>query len=205
MQLSTRRSRATAVMLTILAGATTSVMAAPASESQRATAVFAGGCFWCLEQALDAVRGVVSTTSGYTGGRTAKPTYEEVSAGNTGHMEAVQVVYDPSQVGYEDLLKVFWHNVDPVDGGGQFCDRGSQYQSAIFFQSTQERRLAERSREEVARDLHAKIATLITPAGEFYAAEAYHQDYYSKNPARYKFYKWNCGREQRLKMVWEGY
>jgi len=203
MQWSTRGSWAAAVMLTILAGATTSVMAAPAADSKRATAVFAGGCFWCLEQALDAVKGVVSTTSGYTGGRIAQPTYEEVSAGNTGHIEAVQVVYDPSQVGYADLLKVFWRNVDPVDGGGQFCDRGYQYQSAIFVQSTQERRLAERSRDEVAGDLNAKVATVITPAGEFYAAEDYHQDYYQKNPARYNFYKWNCGREQRLKEVWE--
>ena len=168
----------------------------------RATATFAAGCFWCTEQAFDAVEGVISTTSGYTGGRTVKPTYEQVSSGTTGHAEALEVTYDPSKITYEKLLDVFWQNVDPVDGGGQFCDRGTQYRSAIFFHSEDEQRLAEASKQQIAKRLGQPIATEIVKAGPFYRAEDYHQDYHTKNPVRYKFYKWNCGRQQRLDALW---
>ncbi len=174
----------------------------PGPNATRATATFAGGCFWCMEQPFDAVPGVISTTSGYTGGRTKNPTYEQVSDGSTGHTEAIEVVYDPSKVSYRQLLEVFWRNVDAVDGGGQFCDRGSQYRSGIFFHSDEEQRQAEASKREVAKRLGQNIATEIVKASPFYQAEGYHQDYYKKNPLQYKFYKWNCGREQRLKKLW---
>jgi peptide-methionine (S)-S-oxide reductase len=171
-------------------------------SGQHATAIFAGGCFWCMEPPFDALDGVVSTTSGYTGGQVKNPTYEQVSEGRTGHTEAIRVVYDPTKITYDKLLEVFWRNVDPLDGGGQFCDRGPQYRSGIFYQSEEERRLAEQSKEKVASRVSGRIATEITAAGPFYEAEAYHQDYYKKNPVRYKFYKWNCGRDQRLEKVW---
>ncbi len=173
-----------------------------APDTTRATAIFAGGCFWCMEQPFDAVPGVISTTSGYTAGSTKNPTYEQVSEGGTGHTEAIEIVYDPSRVSYGQLLEVFWRNVDAVDGGGQFCDRGSQYRSGIYVQSDEEQRQAEASKREVARRLGQTIATEIVKAGPFYHAEGYHQDYYKKNPVRYKFYKWNCGREQRLEKLW---
>jgi peptide-methionine (S)-S-oxide reductase len=173
-------------------------------EAKLATAIFAGGCFWCMEPPFDKLPGVVSTTSGYTGGKLANPTYEQVSAGGTGHAEAVRVVYDPARIGYGELLRVFWVNVDPVDGGGQFCDRGSQYRPAIFYGNDEEKRLAEQSRDqlEASGRLSRKIATEIVPAGPFYPAEDYHQDYYLKNPLRYKYYRYNCGRDQRLQQVW---
>ena len=174
----------------------------PAATSQRATAIFAGGCFWCMEPPFDALPGVFATTSGYIGGRTKNPTYEQVSSGGTGHIEALEVTYDPGAITYEQLLAVYWRNVDAVDGGGQFCDRGSQYRPAIFYQSEEQRRLAEASLQEVAARLGAKVATEIISAGPFYRAEEYHQDYYKKNPVRYKFYKWNCGRDQRLEQLW---
>jgi peptide-methionine (S)-S-oxide reductase len=167
-----------------------------------ATATFAAGCFWCVEEAFDKVEGVLSTTSGYTGGRTPNPTYEQVSSGGTGHTEAVRVTYDPSRVGYEQLLRTFWHNVDPLDGGGQFCDRGSQYRSGIFYHSEEQKQQAEASKREVAQRLGKPVVTEIDPAGPFYEAEEYHQGYYEKNPLRYKFYKWNCGRAQRLEQLW---
>ncbi len=167
-----------------------------------ASAVFAAGCFWCVEQAFDEVDGVLETTSGYTGGRTAKPTYEEVSAGGTGHTESLKVTYDPAKVTYERLLQQYWHNVDAVDGGGQFCDRGNQYRPAIFYGSPEEQRQAEASKTQVAAQLGKPVAVQIVPAGPFYPAEKYHQDYYKKNPVRYKFYKWNCGRAQRLEELW---
>ena len=172
------------------------------ASGQVATAIFAGGCFWCMEPPFDALDGVVSTTSGHTGGQVKNPTYEQVSEGRTGHTEAIRVVYDPAKITYDKLLEVFWRNVDPLDGGGQFCDRGPQYRSGIFYQSEEERRLAEQSKEKVASRVSGRIATEITAAGPFYEAEAYHQDYYKKNPVRYKFYKWNCGRDQRLEKVW---
>src|SRR5688572_8249812 len=143
-----------------------------------ATATFAAGCFWCVEEAFDKVDGVLDTTSGYIGGRTPNPTYEQVSSGGTGHTEALQVTYDPSRVSYEALLRTFWHNVDPLDGGGQFCDRGSQYRSGIFYHSDEQRQLAEASKQQVAAELGKPVVTEIVPAGPFYKAEEYHQGYY---------------------------
>jgi peptide-methionine (S)-S-oxide reductase len=167
-------------------------------------ATFAGGCFWCVEEAFDEVEGVVSTTSGYTGGHKKNPTYHEVSAGGTGHAEAVQVVYDPKKVSYSDLLKVFWHNIDPTMPNRQFCDVGSQYRSAIFYQNETQKRLAEASKRELEKSKPFKgpIVTEITKASEFYPAEGYHQDYHHKNPIRYKFYRYGCGRDQRLSEIW---
>lgn len=169
-----------------------------------AVATFAGGCFWCVEEAFDGVEGVVSTTSGYLGGKVPEPTYEQVSSGRTGHAEAVRVEYDPAVVDYERLLEVFWHNVDPLDSGGQFCDRGDQYRSAIFYHDEAQRMLAERSKQELEKSgaLPGTIATEIVPATEFYAAEEYHQDYYERNPLRYSFYKFTCGRKARLEQIW---
>ncbi|HXH05684.1 MAG TPA: peptide-methionine (S)-S-oxide reductase MsrA [Vicinamibacterales bacterium] len=175
----------------------------PAQPSHLRTATFAGGCFWCVEEAFDAVQGVVSTISGYTGGRMRNPTYEEVSSGTTGHVEAVQVTYDPARVSYGRLLEVFWHNIDPTDAGGQFCDRGPQYRSAIFYHDDEQRRLAERSKAELlASGRFRRIATEILPASTFYRAEEYHQDYYRRNPVRYRYYKFGCGRARRLAQIW---
>ncbi|HEY8519297.1 MAG TPA: peptide-methionine (S)-S-oxide reductase MsrA [Gammaproteobacteria bacterium] len=187
------------------------VLAAPlaaqqAGQGSRTTAVatFAGGCFWCVEEAFDKVEGVISTTSGYTGGHVANPSYEQVSRGKTGHAEAVRVEYDPSVVSYEQLLDAFWHNVDPLDAGGQFCDRGDQYRTAIFYHDDEQRELAERSKRKLEESgvLPGKIVTEIVPAGEFYPAEDYHQDYYKRNAARYNFYKFTCGRPARLEELW---
>lgn len=174
---------------------------APAKASL-ARATFAGGCFWCMEQPFDRLDGVISTTSGYTGGRTVKPSYEAVSAGVTGHAEAVQVVYDPARVSYERLLHVFWRNIDPFDARGQFCDKGTQYRSAIFVQDEDQRRLAEASKGDLQARFKEPIVTEIVAAADFYPAEGYHQDYYQKNPARYRFYRFGCGRDGRLKQVW---
>ena len=169
-----------------------------------AKATFAGGCFWCMEPPFDALPGVVSTTSGYTGGAKLNPTYEEVSEGGTGHAEAVEVVYDPAKIGYAELLDVFWRNVDPTVKDRQFCDIGHQYRTAIFYHGEEQRRLAEESRAALERDqaFPESIVTEITPAAVFYPAENYHQDYYRKNPVRYKFYRYNCGRDQRLEQLW---
>jgi peptide-methionine (S)-S-oxide reductase len=172
------------------------------SQTQLQTAIFAGGCFWCMEQAMDAVDGVTETTSGYTGGTLANPTYEQVSAGGTKHAEAVRVRFDPAKTSYAKLLDAFWHNVDPVDGGGQFCDRGDSYRSAIFVDGDAQKAAAVASKAAVEKRLGKAVATEIVPAGAFYPAEDYHQDYYKKNPARYKYYKWSCGRAQRLEKVW---
>jgi peptide-methionine (S)-S-oxide reductase len=176
--------------------------AGAATESKLATATFAGGCFWCMEPPFDELPGVVSTTSGYTGGDRKNPTYEQVSAGGTGHVEAVQIVFDPAKISYEKLLEVYWRNVDPLDGGGQFCDRGSTYRTAVFYHDAGQQRLAEASKAAVGQKLKRALATEIRAAGEFYAAEEYHQDYYRKNPLRYKFYRYNCGRDQRLEALW---
>jgi peptide-methionine (S)-S-oxide reductase len=178
--------------------------AADSAPEETATAIFAGGCFWCMEHPFDELDGVISTTSGYTGGHVANPTYHQVSAGTTGHAEAVQVVYDPAKVGYDKLLEVFWHNVDPLDAGGQFCDRGSQYRTGIFYTTEEQRRLAEASKKalEDSGRLPAPIVTEIVEAGPFYPAEDYHQDYYKTNPVRYKFYRFTCGRDQRLEELW---
>jgi peptide-methionine (S)-S-oxide reductase len=174
------------------------------SQEGLEVATFAGGCFWCVEEAFDEVEGVVSTTSGYTGGHKKNPTYHEVSAGGTGHAEAVQVVYDPKKVSYSDLLKVFWHNIDPTTPNRQFCDVGSQYRSAIFYHNQTQKRLAEASKRELEKSKPFKepIVTEITKASEFYPAEEYHQDYHHKNPIRYKFYRYGCGRDQRLSEIW---
>ena len=173
-------------------------------REERAVATFAGGCFWCMEPPFDTLEGVISTTSGYAGGHTKDPTYEEVSAGATGHAEAVQVVFDPKKVTYAKLLEVFWQNIDPLDQAGQFCDKGRQYRSAIFTHDDEQRRLAEQSKKtlEDSRRFSRPIVTEIAPASPFYPAEEYHQDYYRKNSVRYKFYRWGCGRDQRLREVW---
>lgn len=165
-------------------------------------ATFAGGCFWCMEPPYDKLDGVLSTTSGYAGGRTEDPTYREVSSGRTGHLEVLQVEYDPSRVSYEELLEVFWRNIDPHDPRGQFCDKGEQYQAAIFALNDGQRAAAEASKTAVEAELSEPVVTEIRPAAKFYPAEDYHQDYYKKNPVRYKFYRWNCGRDQRLQQVW---
>ena len=167
-------------------------------------ATFAGGCFWCMEPPYDEIPGVISTTSGYIGGQKKNPTYEEVSSGRTGHTEAVQVVYDPKKVTYQQLLDVFWPNIDPTTPNAQFCDHGSQYRSGIFYHNEEQMRLAVASRDQVARTKRFRepIVTEITKATTFYTAEEYHQDYYKKNPLRYKFYRANCGRDQRLEQLW---
>ena len=178
-----------------------SVTAAPRLEK----AVFAGGCFWCMEPPFEKLDGVKEVLSGYTGGEKVNPTYEEVSAGGTGHLEAIQVVYDPAKVSYERLLDVFWKQINPTDAGGQFVDRGSSYLSAIFYQNEEQRKLAEESRrrlEQSGRFDGKPIVTAIRPAVPFYPAEDYHQDYWKKNPVRYKFYRFNSGRDQYLDKVW---
>jgi peptide-methionine (S)-S-oxide reductase len=175
----------------------------PASPAP-ARATFAGGCFWCMEGPFDKLPGVISTTSGYTGGKVKNPTYEQVSTGRTGHAEAVQVIYDPKLVSYDKLLDVFWHNIDPTQRDGQFCDHGTQYRTAIFYHDEEQRRLGEASRAALAKSKPFKgdIVTQIVKAEEFYPAEEYHQDYYKKNPTRYKFYRAGCGRDARLKELW---
>jgi peptide-methionine (S)-S-oxide reductase len=179
------------------------VTGATAQEPKTATAIFAGGCFWCVEADFDKVPGVISTTSGYINGKTKNPTYKEVSAGGTGHAEAVEIVYDPSKVTYAKLLDVFWRNIDPLVKDRQFCDSGDMYRSAIFYRSDEEKKLAEETKKTVeAKFAPRKVYTEITKADTFYKAEDYHQDYYKKNEARYNFYRWNCGRDQRLEQLW---
>ena len=192
------------VLATLVAlGAATSspVLAAPAP---RAAAVFAGGCFWCEETAFEGVPGVYAVTSGYIGGHVDNPTYEQVSAGVTGHAEAVEVVYDPSQVSYERLLDIFWRNVDPFQKDGQFCDHGSQYRAAVFYRGEDQKRAAFESLRKLEGQprFKGKIVTEIVPATKFYRAEEYHQDYYKKNPIHYKTYRMGCGRDARLKEIW---
>ena len=168
------------------------------------TATFAGGCFWCMEGPFDVLDGVVSTTSGYTGGAVPDPDYEQVSAGGTGHAESVQVTYDPQRVSYEKLLDVFWHNIDPTVINQQFCDHGSQYRTAIFYHNDAQKQAAEASVTALAQNkpFTAPVKTELNKAATFYPAEDYHQDYYQKNPVRYKFYRYNCGRDQRLTELW---
>lgn len=175
-----------------------------AAAPSRAVATFAGGCFWCVEAVFDGVPGVISTTSGYLGGRLKNPTYEQVSAGGTGHAEAVQVTYDPAKITYEKLLDLFWRNVDPLTANAQFCDVGSQYRAAIFYHTAEQRRLAEASKAaiEASRRFNRPIVTEVVAASAFYRAEEYHQNYHQKNPVRYRFYKYNCGRERRLRELW---
>jgi peptide-methionine (S)-S-oxide reductase len=174
------------------------------SSEQHRTATFAGGCFWCMEPPFDELSGVISTISGYTGGQTKNPTYEEVSAGHTGHTEAVEVVYDPARISYERLLDVFWKNIDPITPNRQFCDVGSQYRAAIFYHGDEQQQLAEKSKRAIESSgrFDKPIVTEIHPAGPFYKAEEYHQDYYKKNPIRFNFYKFSCGRARRLAELW---
>lgn len=183
---------------------TGSAQASPVDTKNLAIATFAGGCFWCMEPPFEKLAGVVSVTSGYTGGHKSNPTYEEVSAGGTGHAESVQIVYDSTQISYAQLLQVFWHNIDPLAVNRQFCDGGSQYRSAIFYHNDEQRRLAEESKQklEQIKKFDQPIVTEIVAASTFYKAEEYHQDYYKKNPVRYKVYRTGCGRDRRLKELW---
>ncbi len=190
----------TGVLAALLALASFAIGGKAAAEVK--SAIFAGGCFWCMEEAFDNVPGVVATTSGYTGGNLVNPTYEQVSAGGTGHFESVKVDYDTAKVSYTDLLNAFWHNIDPFDARGQFCDKGSQYRSAIFVSSAEEMAMAKASKEKVAAEFGEPVETLILPARTFYPAEAYHQNFHVTNAARYKFYKFGCGRAQRLQEIW---
>jgi peptide-methionine (S)-S-oxide reductase len=169
-----------------------------------AKATFAGGCFWCMEPPFDKLPGVISTTAGYTGGHTRNPTYDQVSNGQTGHAEAVEVEYDPKRISYGKLLDVFWHNIDPTQRDGQFCDHGSQYRTAIFYHDDEQKRVAEASKAALIKNkpFKGKFVTEITRAAGFYRAEDYHQDYYRKNPIRYKFYRTGCGRDARLRELW---
>ena len=188
----------------LLAGESTTQLVTPGAEATSAVAVFAGGCFWCTESDFDKVPGVLSTTSGYIGGHVENPTYEEVSYGATGHTEAVQVRYDPGKVSYAQLLEVFWPTIDPVTANAQFCDKGSQYRSAIFYGNPEEQRLAEASKAALDQSgkLPGPVVTEIAPAGTFYPAEEYHQDYHTKNPIRYTYYRNGCGRDDRLEQLW---
>ncbi len=175
-----------------------------ATEATPGKAYFAGGCFWCMEEAFEKVEGVSSVISGYIGGTVADPSYEAVSAGRTGHAEAVEVIYDPAKTNYQKLLDAFWLNVDPITPNAQFCDHGNQYRSAIFFQTDEEKRASDTSKQAIEQSKRFKepIVTQIVIASQFYPAEEYHQDFYKKNPVRYKFYKYNCGRAQRLDALW---
>jgi peptide-methionine (S)-S-oxide reductase len=203
--------RRRAVLLTALAAvalaagtgpALAQTQAAPAPPPGLAVATFAAGCFWCVEPPFDKLDGVVSTTSGYTGGHSLAPTYADVTAGGTGHTEAVQVVYDPAKVAYTTLLEAFWRNVDPLDADGQFCDRGDSYRPGIFVHDDAQRTAAEASKAALAGRFPQPVVVPIEPASTFWAAEDYHQDYYLKNPRRYSLYRWGCGRDARLAQVW---
>jgi peptide-methionine (S)-S-oxide reductase len=196
--------RLTAFAATLSFAATVLAASPPAVPPGQAVAIFAGGCFWCMEPPFDKLPGVTATISGYTGGRTANPTYEQVSSGSTGHAEAVQVIYDPKKVSYEKLLEVFWVNIDPTVKDRQFCDGGNQYRTGIFYSSDAQRKAAEASKAAIEKSKPFKepIVTPIEMASAFYPAEDYHQDYYMKNPVRYKFYRNGCGRDARLSQLW---
>ena len=178
--------------------------ASPAEGAERGEAIFAGGCFWCVETAFEGLPGVTAVISGYTGGTKKNPTYDEVSAGSTGHAESVRVVFDPTKITYAKLLEVFWHNIDPLVANAQFCDHGTQYRSAIFYLDDAQKKAAEASKTAVAASKHfpTPIVTEITAAGTFYPAEEYHQDFYKKDPLRYQSYRLGCGRDRRLKELW---
>jgi peptide-methionine (S)-S-oxide reductase len=194
-----------AIVAVAFMGAASAVLAQSAApEAGRKTAVFAGGCFWCMEHPFDEIDGVISVTSGYSGGTKSNPTYEEVSSGTTGHAEAVQVVYDPAKVSYQKLVDVFWRNIDPLIANAQFCDHGTQYRSAIFYQDDEQKRIAEASKEALAKSgrFDRPIVTQIVAATTFWPAEGYHQHYYRTHPVQYKFYRYNCGRDQRLEQLW---
>jgi peptide-methionine (S)-S-oxide reductase len=195
-----------ATAVTLLAGAlqaSAQPAAPPAADGKTASAIFAGGCFWCMESDFEKLPGVVSVESGYTGGTTANPTYHDVSAGGTGHAEAVRVVYDPSKVSYPTLVDYFWHHIDPTVKDRQFCDVGNQYRSAIFYNDAAQKAIIDASKQAILKaGVVKQIWTQVVPASAFYPAEEYHQDYYKKNPIRYKYYRYNCGRDQRVEQVW---
>ncbi len=192
------------LLLTALLLAMPALAMAQTPAAKTAKATFAGGCFWCMEPPYDKLPGVIATISGYIGGKTKNPTYEQVSSGRTGHTEVVQVEYDPAKVTYEKLLEVFWANIDPTVKDAQFCDHGSQYRTGVFYHNDEQRKLADASKAALQKSKPFKgdIVTEITKAAEFYVAEEYHQDYYKKNPVRYKLYRNGCGRDARLKELW---
>ncbi|RKZ60283.1 MAG: peptide-methionine (S)-S-oxide reductase [Gammaproteobacteria bacterium] len=174
------------------------------ADDSREAAIFAGGCFWCMEPPFDKLDGVISTTSGYTSGHKDNPTYREVSDGVTGHTEAIQIIYDPKKISYSELLKVFWKNIDPVAVDRQFCDSGTQYRSGIYYLDDEQEKAANQSLQNLQtnKPFEEPIATEVVAASTFYPAEEYHQDYYQKNPLRYKYYRYACGRDQRLETLW---
>jgi peptide-methionine (S)-S-oxide reductase len=196
------------LFLAISSGALVMVVSPGVSRGAEPTvpakAFFAGGCFWCMEEAFEKVDGVISVVSGYMGGDLANPTYEQVSAGGTGHAESVEVLYDPARVNYAKLLDEFWRNVDPLTPDAQFCDHGSQYRSVVFYLNDEEKRMAEESKQaiEQSKRFMQPVVTQVVKVSVFYPAEDYHQDFYKKNPIRYKFYKYTCGRAQRLEELW---
>lgn len=207
------RTTVASILIVLLAAGCTAKSDAPEDTSSQATevtldasvadtATFAGGCFWCMEPPFDKIEGVASTTSGFAGGQLVDPSYSQVASGRTDHTETVQIVYDSSEVSYERLLRVYWHNVDPFDGLGQFCDRGDQYRPAIFVHSERQRHLAQQSKETVAARFEEALAVEIHPLDAFYPAKRYHQNYYKKKPESYKSYRRGCGRDARLKEIW---
>ena len=202
--ISIRRYVGLAVSLLVFGGIAVWSPGVAVEAAAPAKAYFAGGCFWCMEEAFENVDGVNAVVSGYMGGTVANPTYEQVSAGQTGHAESVEVSYDPAKVSYQKLLDAFWHNVDPVTPNAQFCDHGSQYRSAVFYGTDEEKRLSEESKGAIehSKRFAEPIVTQLVKASTFYPAEEYHQDFYKKNPIRYKYYKFSCGRAQRLEALW---
>ena len=194
-------SRRTLPVITLLSGAFV-VPSLAADESSSAEAIFAGGCFWCMEPPYDDQPGVIATRSGYIGGERENPTYEEIGRGDTGHAQAVEVTFDPEQISYEQLLEIFWYNIDPFAVDQQFCDVGTQYRSAIFYRDEEQRSLAEATKAEIEQRFERDVATQLVAAETFWEAEEYHQAYYQKNPVRYKFYRFSCGRDNRLEEIW---
>ncbi|MDX1713467.1 peptide-methionine (S)-S-oxide reductase MsrA [Vreelandella venusta] len=188
--------------LTLCVIAAAGLASTPLHAQSNAEATFAGGCFWCMEPPYDKQPGVSATISGYMGGELENPSYEQISRGGTGHVEVVQISYDDNQISYEQLLEIFWRNIDPFAVDRQFCDSGDQYRSAIFYHNDEQRELAEASKADMEARFDQTIATEIAPASEFWEAEEYHQDYYEKNPLRYRFYRLSCGRDNRLEEVW---
>jgi peptide-methionine (S)-S-oxide reductase len=191
-----------AICAGLIPGLLFSITAFAAADTKYEEAIFAGGCFWCMEGPYDKLDGVISTTSGYTDGHVKNPTYKQVSSGSTGHTEALKVVYDPAKVSYDKLLDVFWVNIDPLTANAQFCDHGSQYRSGIYYRNDKQKSAALASLKRIQEKFNEPVVTEIDPASTFYPAEDYHQDYYMKNPVRYKYYRWRCGRDQRLKELW---
>jgi peptide-methionine (S)-S-oxide reductase len=189
------------IVIALLAAALWALPVA-AKDDAASTIILAGGCFWCVESDFDSVPGVLETVSGYTGGTTLNPTYRQVGSKKTGHREAVRIVFDPSKVTYAQLLAAYWHSIDPTDAGGQFCDRGEPYNTAVFVLDGEQRKQAEASKAAAEKELGQKIVTTIEDAGPFYPAEEYHQDYYKKNLRTYQFYRWRCGRNQQVEKVW---